>query len=86
MRWKGAHEHIEEYRQSLIRQLEVNGVSVHLGPQKDAQMVKSAAPEAPASALTMEDVCLQAAGWFNQWADGQPGRHGKSVAAPGWTQ
>lgn len=71
---KGPHERIEDYRKYLIRQLEVNGVSVHLGQPVDVQTVESAAPdavivavggkpaalEAPASVLTMEDLCQQA--------------------------
>ena len=71
---KGEHERIEDYRKYLIRQLEVTGVSVHLGQAMDADAVKALAPdavvvavgarpsalEAPASVLTMDDICAQA--------------------------
>lgn len=70
---KGPHERIEEYRKYLIRQLEVNGVQVHMGEELDAQAVVALAPDAVVVAVggtekasydgvvTLRDLCEQAA-------------------------
>lgn len=69
---KGPHERIEDYRKYLVRQLEVNGVHVHLGKEMDAQAIKALNPDAVIVAvggsekaeysgvITMNDLCREA--------------------------
>lgn len=69
---KGPHERIEDYRKYLVRQLEVNGVQVHLGSEMNAQAIADLKPDAVIvavggiekvgydGAVTLEDLCREA--------------------------